>query len=91
MVLQTLIQMVPLVLCVVANIRPVVTLSAANQAIPHLLRLKEDILVFELFVSDEFGGTSSDTISILVQNTTASIDGKLFLMKLDLLGITQPI
>ena len=56
-----------------------VTLSVANEAITTFTApTQEDILVFELLVSDEFGGTSSDTTSILVQNTTTSIDGKLF-------------
>ena len=65
----------------------VVTLSAANEAITTFTApTQEDILVFELFVSDEFGGTSSDTISILVQNTTASVDGKLFPDEARLIG-----
>ena len=65
-----------------------VTLSAANEAITTFIApTQENILVFELLVSDELGGASSDTVSILVQNTTTSIDGKLFLMKLDLLVI----
>ena len=65
----------------------VVTLSAANEAITTFTApTQEDILVFELFVSDEFGGTSSDTISILVQNTTASVDGKFFPDEVRLIG-----
>jgi REJ domain. len=56
-----------------------ITLSAANEATTTFTApAQEDILVFELLVSDEFGGTSSDTTSILVQNTTASIDGSIF-------------
>ena len=64
-----------------------VTLSVANEAITTFTApTQEDILVFELLVSDEFGGTSSDTTSILVQNTTASIDGKLFPDEVRLIG-----
>ena len=65
----------------------VVALSASNEAITTFTTpTQEDILVFELLVSDEFGGTSSDTISILVQNTTASIDGKSFPNEVRLMG-----
>ena len=65
----------------------VVTLSAANEAITTFTApMQEDILVFELFVSDEFGSTSSDTISILVQNTTTSVDDKLFPDEVRLVG-----
>ena len=64
-----------------------VTLSATNEATTTFTApTQEDILVFELLVSDEFGGTSSDTTSILVQNTTASIDGKLFPDEVRLVG-----
>jgi len=64
-----------------------VTLSVANEAITTFTApIQEDILVFELLVSDEFGGTSSDTTSILVQSTTASIDGKLFPNEVRLIG-----
>ena len=64
-----------------------VTLSLANEAITTFTApMQEDILVFELLVSDELGGTSSDTTSILVQSTTASIDGKLFPDEVRLIG-----
>ena len=64
-----------------------VILSVANEAITTFTApTQEDILVFELLVSDEFGGTSSDTTSILVQNTTASIGGKLFPDEVRLIG-----
>ena len=64
-----------------------VTLSAANEAITTFTApTQEDILVFELLVSDELGGSSSDTTSILIQNTTASIDGKFFPDEVRLIG-----
>ena len=64
-----------------------VTLSAVNEAITTFTApTQEDILVFELLVFDEFGGTSSDTTSILIQNTTASTDGKLFPDEVRLIG-----
>ena len=64
-----------------------VTLSVANEAITTFTApTQEDILVFELLVSDELGGSSSDTTSILIQNTTASIDGKFFPDEVRLIG-----
>ena len=64
-----------------------VTLSAANEAITIFTApAQEDILVFKLLVSDEFGGESSDTISVLVQNTTASIGSELFPNEARLIG-----
>ena len=64
-----------------------VTLSAANEAITIFTApAQEDILVFKLLVSDEFGGESSDTISVLVQNTTASIGSEFFPNEARLIG-----
>ena len=64
-----------------------VTLSATNEATTTFTSpTQEDILVFKLLVSDEFGGASSDTVSVIVQNTTASIDGVLFPDEVRLVG-----
>ena len=64
-----------------------VTLSAANEAITTFTSpTQENILVFELLVTDELSGVSSDTISILVQNITTSIDGRLYPSEIRLIG-----
>ena len=64
-----------------------VTLSAASEATTTFIAPnQENILVFELLVSDELGGASSDTVSILVQNTTTSIDGDFIPNKVRLIG-----
>ena len=64
-----------------------VALSAASEATTTFIAPnQENILVFELLVSDELGGASSDTVSILVQNTTTSIDGDFIPNKVRLIG-----
>ncbi len=64
-----------------------VALNPASEAITTFIAPdQENILVFELLVSDDLGGVSSDTVSILVQNTTASVDGKLFPDEVRLIG-----
>lgn len=47
---------------------------------------ENDILVFILSVEDEFGGVDSDTVSVVVQSITASIDEKTIPGKIKLLG-----
>ena len=47
---------------------------------------EENILVFALFVADELGGADSDTVSVLVQNTTTSVDENLIPEELKLFG-----
>jgi len=47
---------------------------------------EENILVFALSITDELGGTDSDTVSVLVQNTTASVDENLIPGELKLFG-----
>ena len=64
-----------------------VTLSAANEEITTFTSpTQENILVFELLVTDELGGVSSDTVSVLVQNITTSVDGRLFPSEIRLIG-----
>ena len=64
-----------------------VTLSAANEAITTFTSpTQENILVFELLVADELGGVSGDTVSILVQNITTSVDGRLYPGEIRLIG-----
>ena len=47
---------------------------------------EENIVVFSLTITDELGGTDRDTVSVLVQNTTASVDEKLLPGALRLIG-----
>jgi len=64
-----------------------VTLSTPSEAITTLTSpTEENILVFALSITDELGGTDSDTVSVLVQNTTASIDENLIPGELKLFG-----
>ena len=42
--------------------------------------------MFALSVADEFGGADSDTVSVLVQNTTTSVDENLIPEELKLFG-----
>ena len=46
----------------------------------------ENILVFALSITDELGGTDSDTVSVLVQNTTTSVDQNTIPNELKLFG-----
>jgi len=50
---------------------------------------EENILVFELSITDELGGEDKDTVSVLVQNTTSSIDQNTIPNELKLFG-NQP-
>ena len=43
-------------------------------------------MVFALSVTDELGGADSDTVSVLVQNTTTSVDENLIPKELKLFG-----
>ena len=64
-----------------------VTLSTPSEAITTLTSpTEENILVFALSITDELGGTDSDTVSVLVQNTTASVDENLIPGELKLFG-----
>ena len=47
---------------------------------------EENILVFALSVTDELGGTDSDTVSVLVHNTTTSVDQNTIPNELKLYG-----
>jgi len=52
-----------------------VALSSPSEAIATFTSpTEENILVFELSITDELGGEDSDTVSVLIQNTTASVD-----------------
>ena len=43
-------------------------------------------MVFALSITDEFGGTDSDTVSVLAQNTTASVHQNIIPNELKLYG-----
>ena len=64
-----------------------VVLSSADQPTTTFTSPSEnDILVFILSVEDELGGVDSDTISIVVQGVTTSVDEKTIPEKIKLLG-----
>lgn len=64
-----------------------VVLSSSNQPTTTFTSPSEnDILVFILSIEDEFGDVDSDTVSIVVQSVTASIDEKIIPGKIKLLG-----
>ena len=64
-----------------------VSLSTPNQPITTFTSPTEDnILVFAISVVDELGGVDSDTVSVLVQGTTASIDENILANEIKLFG-----
>ena len=64
-----------------------VVLSSADQPTTTFTSPSEnDILVFILSIEDELGGVDSDTISIVVQGVTTSVDEKTIPEKIKLLG-----
>ena len=64
-----------------------VVLSSADQQTTSFTSPNEsDILVFILSVGDELGGVDSDTVSVVVQSVTTSIDEKIIPQKIKLLG-----
>ena len=64
-----------------------VALSSPSESTTMLTTpTEENILVFALSITDELGGTDSDTVSVLVQNTTASVDENLIPGELKLFG-----
>ena len=64
-----------------------VALSSPNEATTTFTSpAEENILVFALSVTDELGGADSDTVSVLVQNTTTSVDENLIPKELKLFG-----
>ena len=64
-----------------------VVLSSADQQTTTFTSPNEsDILVFILSVGDELGGVDSDTVSVVVQSVTTSIDEKIIPQKIKLLG-----
>ena len=64
-----------------------VALSSPNEATTTFTSpAEENILVFALSVTDELGGADSDTVSVLVQNTTTSVDENLIPEELKLFG-----
>lgn len=64
-----------------------VVLSSVDQQITTFTSPNEnDILVFILSVGDELGGVDSDTVSVVVQSVTTSIDEKIIPQKIKLLG-----
>jgi len=64
-----------------------VSLSTPDQSTTTLTSPEEDnILVFTLSVVDGFGGVDSDTVSVLVQGTTTSINENILANKIKLFG-----
>ena len=64
-----------------------VSLSAPNEVLTTFATSNfEDILIFILTVADDLGDVDQDTISVLAQNTTASVDDSLIPEKLKLFG-----
>ena len=64
-----------------------VVLSSADQQTTTFTSPNEsDILVFILSIGDELGGVDSDTVSVVVQSVTTSIDEKIIPQKIKLLG-----
>jgi len=64
-----------------------VVLSSVDQQTTTFTSPNEnDILVFILSVEDELGGVDSDTVSVVVQSVTTSIDEKIIPQKIKLLG-----
>ena len=64
-----------------------VTLSTPDQSTTTFTSpTNENILVFTLFITDELGGGDHDTTSVLVQNTTTSIDENLIPREVKLFG-----
>ena len=64
-----------------------VALNSPSESTTTLITpAEENILVFALSIIDELGGTDSDTVSVLVQNTTVSIDENLIPGELKLFG-----
>jgi hypothetical protein len=64
-----------------------VALSSPNEATTTFTSpAEENILVFALSVTDELGDADSDTVSVLVQNTTTSVDENLIPKELKLFG-----
>ena len=58
----------------------------ANWIAPFTSPNESDILVFILSIGDELGGVDSDTVSVVVQSVTTSIDEKIIPQKIKLLG-----
>jgi len=64
-----------------------VALSSPSEATTTFTApVAENILVFALSITDELGGTDSDTVSVLVQNTTTSVDQNTIPNELKLFG-----
>ena len=65
----------------------IVSLSSPNQVTTTFTSPNEDnILVFTLSIEDELGSADSDTISVLVEEATTSVDEKVLPKEIKLLG-----